>query len=634
MMPRRLPAAVISFFCLMTAASASGQARPGMPTAAPNQIGPPGSLGTPYASVTIIVADANGANLSQQALVKLYSNMTQTNVWGTTQDRSQTIFDQVSPADYEVEVSAAGYETTTKDLNVMTAGEHYELIVRLEQEDSGAVMNPVPGQLLAPKASNEVQKGISDLNSGRLNQAQKHFEAAYKLASTNADLNYLLGFLYLQKKDPNQAQTYLMEAISIDSRHVRALTALGQLRLQEKDYAGAVTPLEQVVAVDAGYWMAHWLLSEAYLRNNDFEKSREQAELAIKKGKGAANRAELVKGEALANLGRREEAVQAFEIFLTDVPNDPQRAAVREMIAQLQNTSAPAYREASASTVSALPVAIPAPGSPEDKLSIPLWHPATVDDEKPAIASGVACPAEQVIAGASERTKELVDNVARFDATEEVLHEDLDAVGRPLTKETRKFDYIVSISEQPGALMIDEYRSPTNQANFSDNIATLGLTGLALAFHPVNRDEFQMTCEGLGDWHGQATWLVYFRQRLDRPSHFMSYQFSNAEYSVSLKGRAWIAASTYQIVHLEADLLNPMPNIQLLSQHQAVDYGAVFFKTKETELWLPKSADLYLDFRRHRYHLRHSFDNYKLFSVGASQKIGEPKEAPESKNPL
>jgi tetratricopeptide (TPR) repeat protein len=637
MSSRAVSTAVASLFYLMIAASASGQARPGMPTASPNQIGPPaGGLSNPYASITVIVADENGANLSQQALVKLYSNSTQTNVWGTTQDRSQIIFDQVSPSDYEVEVSAAGYETTTKDLNVMTAGENYELIVRLKPDDSGAVTNPVPGQLLAPKARKEVQEGISDLNAGRLNQAEKHFDAAYKLASTNADLNYLLGFLYLQKKDPDQAQTYLAKAVSIDSRHVRALTALGQLRLQKKDYAGAITPLEQVVSIDPGYWTGHWLLSEAYLQINDFEKSRDQADLAIQKGKGAAGRAEIVKGEALASLGRREEAIQAFEAFLKDAPKDPTGPAVSEMIAQLKNMSAPTYRETSASaTVSALPVATTALGPAESKLSIPLWHPATTDDEKPAIAQGVVCPSDRVIAGAGKRAKEIADNVGRFDATEEVLHEELNEFGKPISKETRKFDYLVTISEtRRGALTVDEYRSSlTDRSDFPGDIATRGLHSLAMVFHPLLRDDFQMTCEGLGDWQGQATWLVYFRQRPDRPSRLMGYRFTDAEYSVPLKGRAWIAAETFQIVHLEADLLNPMPNIQLLSQHEAVDYGAVVFKTKKAELWLPKSADLYFDFRRHRYHRRHTFGNYKLFSVAADQKIGDPKETDDSKTP-
>jgi hypothetical protein len=137
----------------------------------------------------------------------------------------------------------------------------------------------------------------------------------------------------------------------------------------------------------------------------------------------------------------------------------------------------------------------------------------------------------------------------------------------------------------------------------------------------------------LGEWKGRATWLVYFRQRPDKPDRFLSYSFTNAEFWVALKGRAWISADKFQIVHLEADLLNPMPAIQLLRQHQSVDYGPVYFKTRKTQLWLPESAEIYLDFRRHQYYRRHSFEKYKLFAVGASEKIGEPKIPDEAKLP-
>ncbi|HUJ32693.1 MAG TPA: tetratricopeptide repeat protein [Candidatus Acidoferrum sp.] len=601
-----------------------------MPTVAgPTQMGPANGLGSPTSSVTVIVADENGANLGEQALVKLYSNMSQTNVWGTTQDRSQIIFDSVPPADYEVEVSAAGYETTTKDLNVMTAGENYDLIVRLKEDGSGAVTNPMPGQLLAPKARKEADKGISALNLGKLDDAEKHLQAAYKLAPGNADLNYLIGFLYLQRRDSGQAETYFSKAVSLNPRHLRALTMLGQLRLQQKDYAGAVTPLEQAVSADPEYWLSHWLLAEAYLRTAAFEKSRQEAELAVKKGKGGGIRAEVVKGESLASLGKRDEAIQAFQTFLKEAPNDPAAPTVREMIAQLNSAGVPA-REVSVNAPAPLPAS--ALGAPESKLSIPTWHPPSVDDERPAVSPGAVCPSETVIAGAGKRAKELVENVGRFEATEQALHEDLDETGKPFATEKRKFDYIASMIEGDRGLTVDEYLGgSTDQGDFPDHIATRGLLGLAMVFHPLLRDDFQMTCEGLGQWRGQATWLVYFRQRADRPSRLMRYEFTDADFYIALKGRAWIGASTFQIVHLEADLLNPIPKIQLLAQHQSVDYGPVRFKTKAVELWLPKNADLYFDFRHHRYHRSQTFADYRLFSVGANQRIGDPK-AEESKN--
>lgn len=222
--------------------------------------------------------------------------------------------------------------------------------------------------------------------------------------------------------------------------------------------------------------------------------------------------------------------------------------------------------------------------------------------------------------------KELVDGLARFDAIESMLHEDLDEFGVPKNKTSLKFDYIASISEKkPGVLLVDEYRTWKSRAeDFPDHIATRGLPALAFVFHPELRDNFEMKCEGLGSWNGAATWLIHFKQREDKPHHTQEYVVNGHVFPVSIKGRAWITADTFQIMRLESDLVRPIPEIQLYSQHWSVDYGPVRFSKQNEELWLPKSADLYFDFLKHRYFRRHSYDHFMLFSVDTEEKRKEP----------
>ena len=100
-------------------------------------------------------------------------------------------------------------------------------------------------------------------------------------------------------------------------------------------------------------------------------------------------------------------------------------------------------------------------------------------------------------------------------------------------------------------------------------------------------------------------------------------------YPVNLKGRAWITPDKFQIVRIESELVKPMPNIQLLTEHQIVEYGPVKFQKKNVELWLPKSAELYFDFRKHRYFRRHSFDHFMLFSAETDEHYGGPKQDPK-----
>ena len=72
-------------------------------------------------------------------------------------------------------------------------------------------------------------------------------------------------------------------------------------------------------------------------------------------------------------------------------------------------------------------------------------------------------------------------------------------------------------------------------------------------------------------------------------------------------------------MHIEADMVNPMHEIQMLSEHQVVEYGPVPFARKSTMLWLPKNVEIYFDFGKHHYYRHYTFDNYMLFDVDASE---------------
>jgi hypothetical protein len=268
-------------------------------------------------------------------------------------------------------------------------------------------------------------------------------------------------------------------------------------------------------------------------------------------------------------------------------------------------------------------LAIPAP-----KLSIKAWQPPGIDDIQPGVAPNVVCPLADVLAGSGKRAQELVSNVARFSAIEDLFHESIDDYGNPLRTETRKYSYVAAISEsEQGYLAVEEYRD-LSRSSYPDDIASTGFSALALVFHPKMRDNFAMTCEGLGDWHGQAAWLIHFRQRDDRPNNMHAYRLGSERHAVALKGRAWITADKFQVVHIEAEMISPIPEIRLLSEHQIVDYGPVPFEKKHTTLWLPRTAEIYFDFRKHRYYRRHSFDHYMLYSVDTVEKPKEPAVKP------
>jgi tetratricopeptide (TPR) repeat protein len=584
--------------------------------------------------VFTVFAERSSVHLDRQALLKLVNLNNQSATWQTTEDTSQGVFTNVPFGSYDVEISAVGYLSLHKELQVMNSLRAAEIDIVLHR-DPEAINFDAADAVLSPKARKATKRAVSALKSGNFNAAAKQLDEAYQLSPTSPDLNFLLGYLYFQKKDFARAGSYLATATSLNPRNAQALLLLGRTGLERQDYPVARSALEQAVLADADNWLPHNLLADAYLHQENYDKARDEAQIAIAKGKNTASPAQLVLGQALLSLGQDQEGIRALKVFLEESPRHPMAGQVRTLIAEVQEQqSSLAPADSAATVVSRLSGVDPLAALPAPGLSLRSWKPPGIDDGKPALAPDVSCPTEKVIEESGKRVQELVQDVARFAAVEDLFHQALDAFGIPVRTETRKFNYVASISEpQPGYLSVDEYRADKlSLTGYPDNIASTGFATLALVFHPDMRDNFEMSCEGLGGWHGQASWLVRFRQREDRPNTMHSYKVGNQVHPVKLKGRAWITADRFQIVRIEAEMVSPMPEIQLLSEHQVVEYGPVPFAKKNTTLWLPKSAEIYFDFRKRHYYRRHSFDHYMLYSVDSDEKRKEPTAKPVEEN--
>jgi hypothetical protein len=178
-----------------------------------------------------------------------------------------------------------------------------------------------------------------------------------------------------------------------------------------------------------------------------------------------------------------------------------------------------------------------------------------------------------------------------------------------------------------GGLNVEEYRNGgSSPEQFPDHIATVGTPSLALIFHPHHVDDFEMKCEGLGQWRGKPAWQVRFEERTNRRNAMMVVQIGGGSFSPRLRGRAWILADSYQVARLESDLANEIPKIRLRLQHQEVEYRPVPLPGSKAEIWLPSSTEMYMDFIGRRFYRRHSFTNLKFFSVKVEQTFGDPKE--------
>src|SRR5215472_6006361 len=237
------------------------------------------------ASLFVQVLAENGKRrLDRQALVKLNNQTSQTVSWQTTSQESQAAFGDLPFGHYELEVSALGYLPIHKEFQVVSILAPIHLEITLRKDPEAVQLNYEDGTI-PPKARKETKHGVSALKSGKWDEANKRLDAAYKLAPENPDVNFFLGYLYFQKKNFDLASDFLGNATNLSPHNVQALTLLGRLRLEQEDYGRAVSNLEKAVLADGNYWVAHDLLATSYLKQNQFDKARDEAKIAIEKGK-------------------------------------------------------------------------------------------------------------------------------------------------------------------------------------------------------------------------------------------------------------------------------------------------------------------------------------------------------------
>jgi len=455
-------------------------------------------------------AERKSEPLARQALLRLISSETHSGVYQTTEDNAQGVFTDVALGSYEVEASAVGYIGEHAELTVLNALSPVEIDLVL-QRDPDAIHLDVADTVMTPKARKDAKRAISMMNSGNLKGAQHELDDAFAMSPASPDLNFLLGYLYFQKKDFAMAQTYLETAASLNPQDAQALTLLGRTSLEQKDYESARSTLERAIIVDSENWLPHDLLADAYLHQKNFDKAQAEAGVAIAKGKSASKTdispAQLILGESLIGVGNYEEGVQALESFLEQSPQHPLAGEVRALIAQIEERASHQTAENSAGFDANFSGIDPLATVSAPVLSVKSWQPPGVDDVKPRVATNTPCPEPHVMEESGKRVQEFVDDVSRFAAVEDLFHQALDIYGIPIRTENRKYNYVASITESvPGLIAVDEYRAEKLTAKgYPDQIASTGFAALALVFHPHMRDNFEITCEGLGDWRGHAS---------------------------------------------------------------------------------------------------------------------------------
>lgn len=260
------------------------------------------------------------------------------------------------------------------------------------------------------------------------------------------------------------------------------------------------------------------------------------------------------------------------------------------------------------------------------------WSPPDIDAAVPPVTSSIACPLGLILGETAKRADELVENLQRFTADDRIEQIELGKDGKQHHSSKDLAHYTAEIEvNTSGTYRIEEYRS-TSESSVPPPITDIGTAAFALIFHPRHVEHFDIRCEGHTEIDGLPAWQLHFEESPDEVGSFHSIRVNGSVYFLRLKGRAWIAADGYQVLRLQTDLVNPIPQIELQVEHLDIAYAPVEFRKLKLQLWLPKKASLYIGYHGHRYERVHSFNDFRLFNVETQESVKEPALPPEAQS--
>ena len=590
-----------------------------------------GQQGPSFSSVTLIinVRDAGGAPMEGPCIVTLVATVGGYNQTTTTRDASSAMFEGISQGDYDAEARYPGYRPTTEHISVSVLGATMQVYLYLVPESDQKSQGPRPqGIVMSPKLQAEIDKGLEALRKHQYEVARTHFAKGVALAPGNPDLSYLLGVSELGLNHADLARKDFEHALSIDPAQERSLLALGELQLHAGETSAAITTLEKAFLKNGAGWRTHFLLASAYAQAGRWAEAETHAQRAVDLAQEKGAGARLLLAEIQQSEGKLPEAQGSLQDLATKFPRDPSAAEAKKRLATLDVPTAAVAPESK--ELASLPVPVIG-GFELFSASERTWAPPDIDSREYPLAQNAFCSAEEILPRAEQRVRSQLQNFEKFTATEHIDHQEIDRLGRPGPVKSRDFSYIVFVNRYEGdSFFLEEDRySAGKDSGFPTSLATTGLNNLGVAIlQPATRGEFVYRCEGLASIRGKATWQIRFQEKKESRGGVREWRRDGKLFPVPLKGRVWISSTSFDVLRIETDLLEPVQAIGLTRDHLLVDYGPVNFLTTNASLWLPWSAEMHMEVHGRRYHHKHYLTDYMLFEVDTNHKIGKPKEAP------
>jgi hypothetical protein len=219
---------------------------------------------------------------------------------------------------------------------------------------------------------------------------------------------------------------------------------------------------------------------------------------------------------------------------------------------------------------------------------------------------------------AQKQVVDYIGKLADLHCTEDVMQQKLKPNGNVDVSRHSEYDYFLYMQGSSYDFQLSESRLEvgTSKPAHAPMLLSNGFSTLLLVFHPYYRNAFEFSAEPVVSLEGRLVVPVHFAhiQGARTPA---ALALRGREFPLELEGTAWLDSSTGRVVRMNAGLEREMTDVGLKALKIQVDYMPA--PKASDNFMVPSKAVVELETPKQHWKNTHTFHNYKLFSIEATQ---------------
>ena len=439
-------------------------------------------------------------------------------------------------------------------------------------------------------ATRNLSRALDDIrNVSRSEPGQRKSTASLPAGVRRSEPLVALGVMESWRHQEERAAGFFQEALNITPRDPLALQEMGRMELLLHIWSEADTYLSKAAAAGASP-EAHFLHSQALLYEGDFDSANKEMSRYLD-GRDVKTMPLEVR-QVWARIQERKKIEMAYS-----KPKEKPKGKASQSI---------------------------------DYLHRPIPE---LKDMEPAKDQTLLA---SLLSAVGKNVQAYFQNFPNTVSQEQIHQEKVTRRGKVGGTLDQQFHYLCLMPTDETEVGFNEYRANMSgeagqPKGLTDGyMLTSGFASASLIFHPLYQAESSFKYLGQQKVDGRNTFVIAYAQRPEIARLHGLFKMGADSMPTFSQGLAWVDAEHYEIVRMRTDLLRPLPDVRLDKETTEIAFRENHFKANAEGFWLPRDVTVSVTWNGKTLRNKHEYSDFKLFNVGASEKISKPKQVEQT----